>query len=382
MSAGFAHLHVASSFSLQYGTSTPQDLVDRAAAWGQSHLALTDRDGLYGAVRFARACTEAGLVPVLGVDLAVAHGDGARREEVPARRSPVRGGTWVDESHDRVRVLAAGREAGSGHGVGWAALCRLVSATHAAGERGEPRTTGELVAGAAPAVRVLLGPDSDVGRAVLGRRRQEARRALERWVDRVAGQVGDLREARRVVVVELVCSGAPAGQPGCTDQAVGMWRLAEEAGVRTVLTAAVRHADPADVVVADVLDAARRHVLLDPRHLEQRTSAAHLASSAAMERVARWLADRAGGPDAAADRLLATTGQVATECGLSARDDLGIGSVHLPEPEVLGYADATDALRGLTERCRSAVDGLYRRAGERRRAVDRPGGRLFYTSPS
>lgn len=39
MSADFAHLHVASSFSLQYGTSRPQELVDRAAAWGQSHLA-------------------------------------------------------------------------------------------------------------------------------------------------------------------------------------------------------------------------------------------------------------------------------------------------------------------------------------------------------
>ncbi|MDF3045102.1 MAG: polymerase alpha subunit [Ornithinibacter sp.] len=50
---GFVHLHVASGFSMRYGTSMPEDLVERAAAHGQEALALTDRDGLYGAIRFA-----------------------------------------------------------------------------------------------------------------------------------------------------------------------------------------------------------------------------------------------------------------------------------------------------------------------------------------
>ena len=35
-------------------------------------LALTDRDGTYGAVRFAKACLQDGVRPVLGVDLAIA----------------------------------------------------------------------------------------------------------------------------------------------------------------------------------------------------------------------------------------------------------------------------------------------------------------------
>ena len=47
------------------------DLVARAVELGQPALGLTDRDGLYGAVRFVRACTEAGIEPVLGVDLAL-----------------------------------------------------------------------------------------------------------------------------------------------------------------------------------------------------------------------------------------------------------------------------------------------------------------------
>ena len=55
MSDAFAHLHVASGFSLRYGASTPTTLVERASALGQPALALTDRDGLYGAVRFVQA---------------------------------------------------------------------------------------------------------------------------------------------------------------------------------------------------------------------------------------------------------------------------------------------------------------------------------------
>ena len=74
MSDAFAHLHVASGFSLRYGASTPAALVERASALGQPALALTDRDGLYGAVRFVQACDEAGIAPVLGVDLAVGPG--------------------------------------------------------------------------------------------------------------------------------------------------------------------------------------------------------------------------------------------------------------------------------------------------------------------
>ncbi|HAN70054.1 MAG TPA: hypothetical protein DCQ36_00445, partial [Actinobacteria bacterium] len=67
----FTHLQVASSFSLKYGATHPQALVQRAAEQGQSIIGLTDRDGLYGAVRWALACRAAGVQPVIGVDLAV-----------------------------------------------------------------------------------------------------------------------------------------------------------------------------------------------------------------------------------------------------------------------------------------------------------------------
>src|SRR3954452_14787864 len=67
----FVHLHVASGYSLKYGASHPRSLVERAVDAEMDTLALTDRDGVYGAVRFAKTCLSAGVRPVLGVDLAI-----------------------------------------------------------------------------------------------------------------------------------------------------------------------------------------------------------------------------------------------------------------------------------------------------------------------
>jgi error-prone DNA polymerase len=72
MTDPFVHLHVASGYSLRHGASHPRDLVARAAEHGMDALALTDRDGMYGAVKFATACAAAGVRPLFGVDLAVA----------------------------------------------------------------------------------------------------------------------------------------------------------------------------------------------------------------------------------------------------------------------------------------------------------------------
>ncbi|MBH0243709.1 helicase-associated domain-containing protein, partial [Streptomyces cavourensis] len=110
--SGFTHLHTASGFSLRYGASHPERLVERAAGQGMRALALTDRDTLAGAIRFAKACmgaegeTEGGawVRPIFGVDLAVtSYGEEARRAVRP--RTPARGGAFVDESAPRVTAV-------------------------------------------------------------------------------------------------------------------------------------------------------------------------------------------------------------------------------------------------------------------------------------
>ena len=59
----YIELHAASAFSFLRGASLPETLVERAAALGYPALALLDRDGVYGAPRFHKAASSAGIRP-------------------------------------------------------------------------------------------------------------------------------------------------------------------------------------------------------------------------------------------------------------------------------------------------------------------------------
>jgi len=89
-------------------------LVERAAEQEMDTLALTDRNGTYGAVKFAKACLSGGVRPVLGVDLAYRDPRGVSGGSAagPSPRTPVRGGAFRDLRLPRVTFLAAGGRAG------------------------------------------------------------------------------------------------------------------------------------------------------------------------------------------------------------------------------------------------------------------------------
>src|SRR5699024_8060314 len=73
----FAELRAASSYHFLHGASEPEELVEQAIALGLSALACLDRDGMYGAARFATAAAEAEgeLKTVFGAELSL---DGAQ----------------------------------------------------------------------------------------------------------------------------------------------------------------------------------------------------------------------------------------------------------------------------------------------------------------
>jgi error-prone DNA polymerase len=356
--SGFVHLHVASGFSARYGASHPEALAERAAERGMDALALTDRDTLAGAVRFARACARAGVRPVYGVELAVStppeEGGGDGRAVTRRRRAPVRGGAFVDESAPRVVFLARDGAAG------WAALCRLVTAAHA-----HTRTHATSGSGSrdrhpllpwhethGDGLIVLLGPDSEPGRALAAGRPDRAARLLAPW----RGVFGD--------ALRLEVSAAAPDRAAARALA-----LAAEQGVPPVLTNAVRYADPGQGPVADVLDAARRLTPIDPRQgLDP--GERWLKDPGAMARAARRIAEAAGYGRAAAHRLLALTEETAAACRVDPEDDLGIGSVHFPEPRLVG-AGARTAERVLRSRCEAGmIARRYERDGERRRRLE------------
>ena len=70
----YIELHCHSYCSLLGGASSPEALVARAAALGYPALALTDHDGLYGAVRFWQAARRAGIQPIFGAELTLDDG--------------------------------------------------------------------------------------------------------------------------------------------------------------------------------------------------------------------------------------------------------------------------------------------------------------------
>ncbi|MEU5470779.1 DNA polymerase III subunit alpha [Streptomyces lydicus] len=337
---GFTHLHTASGFSLRYGASHPERLAERAAERGMDALALTDRDGLSGAVRFAKAAAGAGIRPLFGSELAV-----AERAPAPAagsatvrRRTPVRGGAFLDESAARAVFLARDGAAG------WAALCRLVSAAHA-GRTEQPVLPWSALASAADGLTVLLGPDSEVGRALAAGRPDRAARLLVPWRE----LYGD------ALRLEVVDHGRPGSGPGSPRLAARTLGFAVDQGVRAVLTNAVRYADPGQGPVADVLDSARRLVPVDPHRPDSWDSGERwLKDTAAMGRTAERIAEAAGFRRGLAHRLLAMTEETAGACLVDPQDDLGLGRIHFPEPRLVG-AEHRTAARVLRSRCAAGM---------------------------
>src|SRR6266516_2187510 len=104
-SSSFVHLDVRSCFSLKEGAFTPEQLARRAAELGSPAVAMTDRDGLYGAARFVQACEREGVTPLVGASLTVRAGG-------------------PDIGPDTHVVLLATDD------TGYANLCRLITDAH------------------------------------------------------------------------------------------------------------------------------------------------------------------------------------------------------------------------------------------------------------
>ncbi|MHB0928389.1 MAG: DNA polymerase III subunit alpha [Candidatus Nanopelagicales bacterium] len=338
----FTHLHVASGFSLRHGADTPQTIVSAAAAHDQPAVALTDRDSLAGAVRFVAACREAGIGAIVGVDLPLAPWT---REDVVAR----------DRGLARVVVLARGRG-------GWAGLCRLTSALHQAGEENGlqhqvfSRINALIRDGG---ITVLLGPQSDVGAAVAARRPDIARALLAQWQATGCEMVVELVSHRsrdpRIAASDI--NGAPQrGHAYSTALAARMWQFATDERVPVVLTNAVRHVEQSGARIVDVLDAVRRLVPLDARHLDRSNAEGYLKSTPEMWQVAEEIAEAAGGDvhgfasHSAARHLIDTTEALASRCVLDPIAHVGLGEIHLPELDVIMGRVSAEALNTAWDR--------------------------------
>jgi DNA polymerase III alpha subunit len=291
----YAELHAHTNFSFLDGASPPDELVARAVELGLTGLAATDHNGLYGAVRFVGAAGEAGLHPVVGVevelwDAAAPDPDGVvvvpRRRRRPAARRAEPGAPTLDLAAihegrptrprpERARLpghrdpvkedfRGIGDRSRGPHLVllarspaGWRSLSRLLSRANLAGTKAVPRVSQVLLAEHTEGVVALSGcRDGELTRRLRVGDRAGARLVAERYA-RQFGR-GDA-PASSGFFLELSHHRRPDDD----------WLVAETAalagalGLPVVVTNDVHYAAPADREFHDVLTAIRHGRTLD-----------------------------------------------------------------------------------------------------------------------
>ena len=65
----YVELHLHSNYSFLDGASRADELVLRAQELGYQALAITDHDGVHGALEFARLAADAGIQPITGAEI-------------------------------------------------------------------------------------------------------------------------------------------------------------------------------------------------------------------------------------------------------------------------------------------------------------------------
>jgi error-prone DNA polymerase len=240
-SVAYAELHAHSAYSFLDGASTPEELVEEAARLDLRALALTDHNGLYGAVRFAEAAAELDVRTVFGAELSLGCrsrqgggiGVGARTEQ-------------PDPPGPHLLVLARGPE-------GYRRLSRQLAAAHlAGGEKGKPRYDFDALTEAAGGHwHILTGCRKGSVRQALSDGGPDAsERALADLVDRFgAGRVS----------IELTHHGHPLDD----ERNAVLAGLAPRFGVSVVATTGAHFARPSRGRLAMAMGAIRARQSLD-----------------------------------------------------------------------------------------------------------------------
>ncbi len=300
----YAELHCHSNFSFSEGASDPEELVQEAIRLGLESVAITDRNGFYGIVRFAEAARAHGLPTVFGVELTLFD-----------HRGPGRGPS-------ELVVLARGPH-------GYAQLARAISHAQLAGSKGDPRITvaalGELARATTPAPWVIL--TGTAGGSVPQALVEEGPAAARRELEQLVGAFG-----RDHVLVEIWDHGHPLDSAR-NDELV---KVAAMAGVQVVATNGVQYHSPKRRQLATALAAVAERVSMDAidAHLPA-AGAAHLRSGTEQ---AHWFRRYPG--------VVERSVEIARACAF----DLALVAPQLPPfPCPQGF-DEMSWLRELTER--------------------------------
>src|SRR3972149_2089493 len=122
----FVHLHNHTQYSLLDGLSKIPQLVKTVKDLGMDAVAMTDHGVMYGAIEFYKTCRDAGIKPIIGVEMYV------------AKRSHKDKEGKLDSEPYHLTVLAKNY-------AGYLNLMKLVTIAHCSGYYYRPRVDKELL---------------------------------------------------------------------------------------------------------------------------------------------------------------------------------------------------------------------------------------------
>jgi len=212
----YVELHCKSNFSFLEGANHPEDLIARAGEIDYGALAITDRNGLYGVVRFSEAAIEQGVRPIFGSEI-----------------------TLEDGTH--LVLLVKNR-------FGYASLSRMLGAAQMLSKKGEAKVSEALLAQYVDGLVALSG--DVLSRPLLLRDYREARRIAARYAELFGGGNFYLELTHHNLPVhEYLCEEVP--------------RLGKKLGLPIVATNDVYYARAEDRKLQDVLTCIKNHTTLD-----------------------------------------------------------------------------------------------------------------------
>ena len=308
----FTHLHTHTEYSMLDGISRIPALVNRTRELGMDAMSITDHGTLYGVVDFYSECKEAGIKPIIGCELYVAHG--SRRDRASGERN----------AYNHLVLIAKDN-------TGYRNLLQLVTRSNLEGFHYKPRIDKELMEQYRQGLICLSGcPSAEVPK-LLAAGNYDAAKQQVGWYREIFGENYFLELQQHAHIEQL---------PRIND---GLLRLHRETRIPLLVTNDAHYVHQSDYQYQDVYICIQTGTnVLDDKRLRMEDSSYYIKSPAEMAALF---------PDY--PQAVDITGEVAQQCNVS----LGFGQMHLPRYPTPNDEDADSYLR------RICWDGFNQRYG-------------------
>ena len=304
----FTHLHVHTEYSMLDGISRIPELVERTGELGMDSLAITDHGTFYGVVDFYSACRDAGIKPIIGCEVYVAHN--SRHEKNASERSPA-------------HLVLLARD-----NTGYRNLMQLVTKAHVEGFYNRPRIDKGLLEEFGSGLVCLSGcPSAEVPRLLADGNYDGAIKAAG-WYRELFGDGYFLELQKHEHVPQL------------SQINEGLLRMAEDTKLPLVATNDAHYVHQHQSNLQDIYICIQTNTTVrDEKRLRMEDNSYYIKSPQEMEDLFLDL------PANIRSEAMANTGVIADMCDVS----LEFGQTHLPRYETPGGMDADEYLAQVCE---------------------------------